>query len=165
MLAVGVLVAVGAMTAGMPVLGAAAHSVDVTIIAGKTAGGQSLDFNGYQRGAMTVTVPVGWGVTVHFENAGTLPHSVAVLPTGAHTQVAPSATLAFPGATTANFAAGLSKGSKQTFTFEASKAGTYELVCGVPGHAVAGQWDNLVVSATADAPSVTPPGAATMSVQ
>ena len=84
---------------------------------------------------------------------------------GAHQQVQPSATPAFPGATTASFATGLPKGSKQTFTFEASKAGTYEFVCGVQGHAVAGAWDAFVVSATADAPSVTPPGAATISVK
>ncbi|HYM90699.1 MAG TPA: sulfocyanin-like copper-binding protein [bacterium] len=162
-LAVGVLVAAGAMAAGMPVVRAATHSADLTILGGKKGGG-SMEFNGYQRGAMTVTVPVGWQVVVHFENADILPHSLAVLPTGAHQQVAPPGAPAFPGATTANFSAGLPKGAKQTFTFEASKAGTYEFVCGVPGHAVAGMWDSLVVSATADAPSVTPPGAATVSV-
>lgn len=79
--------------------------------------------------------------------------------------MAPSPTPAFPGATTANFVAGLPKGAKQTFTFEASKAGTYEFICGVPAHGVAGMWDSLVVSDTADAPSVTPLGAATLSVQ
>jgi len=164
-LAVGAVVAVGAMTAGMPVARAATHSVDVTIVAGKSASSGGFDFNGYQRGAMTITVPVGWEVVVHFENAGTGLHSVAVLPTGAHQQVALSATPAFQGATTANFAAGLPKGTKQTFTFVASKAGTYELICGCPAHGVAGMWDSLVVSATADAPSVTPSDAATLSVQ
>jgi sulfocyanin len=163
-LAVGALVAAGAMAAGMPVVRAAPHSADVTILAGKKGAG-SMDFNGYQRGAMVVTVPVGWHVAVHFENADVvLPHSLAVLPTGAHQQVAPSGAPAFPGATTANFGAGLPKGAKQTFTFEASKAGTYEFICGVQGHSVAGMWDSLVVSGTADAPSVTPPGAATISV-
>jgi len=164
-LAVGAVVATGAMTAGMPVVRAATHSVDVTIVAGKSASNGSFDFNGYQRGAMTVTVPVGWEVVVHFENASALPHSVAVLPAGAHQQVALSATPAFPGATTTNFVPGLPKGAQQTFTFEASKAGTYELICGCPAHGVAGMWDSLVVSATADAPSVTPAGAATLSVQ
>ena len=164
-LAAGALVATGAMAAGMPVVHAAAHSADVTILGGKKGGG-SMDFNGFQRGAMTVTVPVGWQVVMHFENADTpLPHSLAVMPAGAHQQVAPSGAPAFPGATTANFAAGLPKGGKQTFTFEASKAGTYDFVCGVPGHAVSGMWDSLVVSGTADAPSVTPPGAATISAQ
>jgi sulfocyanin len=166
-LAIGILVAAGAMATGMPGVRAAAHSVDFMIVSGKTpSGGGSLDFNGYQRGAMTITVPVGWEVVVHYENADpALPHSLAVLPAGAHQQVQPPATPAFPGATTASFATGLPKGSKQTFTFEASKAGTYEFVCGVQGHAVAGAWDAFVVSATADAPSVTPPGAATISVK
>jgi|GEM_PF-6572694 len=41
----------------------------------------------------------------------------------------------------------------------------YELVCGVPGHAISEQWDALVVSATADAASVTPSGAATITVK
>ncbi len=150
------------MTAGMPVLQAATHTVDVTIVAGKGGG---MDLNGYQRGAMTLTVPVGWQVVVHFENAGPVPHSVAVLPAGAHQQVAPSGAPAFPGAMTANFSAGLPKGAKQTFTFDAIKAGIYEFICGCPAHGVTGMWDTLVVSATADAPSVTPSGAAALSVQ
>jgi sulfocyanin len=164
-LAAGAVVAVGAMVAGMPVARAATHSVDVTIVAGKSASDGSFDFNGFQRGTMTLTVPVGWEVTVHFENAGPMPHSVAVLPAGAHQQATVSGTPAFPGATTANFSAGLPKGTKQTFTFTASKAGTYELICGCPAHGVAGMWDTLIVSSTADAPSVTPAGAATLSAQ
>jgi len=144
-------------------LQAAPHSAEVTLVAGKTGGG--LDFNGYQRGAMTVTIPVGWQVVVHFQNAGTLAHSLAVLPSGAHNQVSPAATPAFPGATTSNFAAGLPKGAEQSFTFDASKSGTYEFVCGVPGHAVTGQWVALAISDSADSPSVTPAGAATIAVK
>jgi sulfocyanin len=153
------------MTAGMPVARAATHSVDVTIVAGKNAAGGGFDFNGYQRGAMTITVPVGWQVVVHFENVSAGSHSVAVMPAGSHSQVALSATPAFSGAMTGSFIAGLPKGATQTFTFEANKAGTYELICGCPAHGVAGMWDVLVVSASADAPSVTPPNAATLSVQ
>lgn len=141
---------------------ATAHTVELTIVSGKTAGGGTLDFNGYQRGAMTVTVPVGWDVIVHYSNAGAMPHSLAVLPAGAHQQAMPSAAPAFQGATTANFSSGLAKGAEQTFTFEAIKAGTYELICGGPGHAIAGMWDTLIVSPAAQAPSVTPSGAATM---
>ena len=140
----------------------AAHTVELTIVAGKTAGGGTLDFNGYQRGAMTVTVPVGWHVIVHYSNAGVMPHSLAVLPAGAHQQAMPSNTPAFSGAETANFTNGLGKGSEQTFAFDATKAGTYELICGCPGHGIGGMWDTLVVSSTAEAPSVTPPGAATV---
>ncbi len=166
--AAGVLVVAGATVAGMPgVRAAATHSVELTIISGKnrTPGG-SMDLNGYQRGAMTITIPVGWKVVVNYENIDPpLLHSLAVLPSGAHNQVSPDAPPAFPGATTTNLGAGLPKGTKQTFTFEATKAGTYELVCGVQGHAVAGMWNTLVVSATAEAPSVTPAGATPFTVK
>jgi sulfocyanin len=147
-------------TAGL----AAAHSVDVTIVAGKDAGGGGFDFNGYQNGAMTITIPAGWHVVVHFANLNDVPHSVAVLPVGADKQPSPPSAPVFSGATTKEFAAGLPKGAKQTFTFDATKPGTYELVCGVSGHAISGMWDRLVVSATADAPGVTPSGAATIAV-
>ncbi len=138
-----------------------AHTVELTIVAGRTAGG-SLDFNGYQHGAMTVTVPVGWHVIVHYSNAGAMPHSLGVVPAGTHQQAMPSAAPAFQGAETANFSNGLAKGAEQTLTFDATKAGTYELICGCPGHAIAGMWDTLIVSPTAEAPSVTPSGAATI---
>jgi len=141
---------------------ATAHTVELTIVAGKNASDGSFDFNGYQRGAMTVTVPVGWRVVVHFTDVGSMPHSVAVLPNGSHQQAMPSATPAFSGATTANFSSGLPKGTTETFTFEATKAGTYEFVCGCPGHAAAGMWDTLIVSSTAEGPSVTPTNAATI---
>ena len=153
-----------AMALGTPLLHAASHTAEVTITANKTASG-GFAFNGYQRGGMTITVPVGWQVLVHFENADTVTHSLAVLASGAHTQVTPASSPAFSGATTPSFSAGLPKGPQQTFTFEASKAGTYELVCGVPGHAISGQWDALVVSATATEPSVTPSGAAPIAVK
>jgi sulfocyanin len=164
MLATAIAAAVAAavpMTAGFA---APAHSVDVSIVAGKADSDGGFDFNGYQKGAMTVTVPVGWRVVVHFTNAHDLPHSLAVLPVGAEKQPAPSAAPVFSGATTKELQAGLPKGAKQTFAFEASTPGSYEFVCGVPGHSLAGMWDRLVVSPTADAPSVTPPGAATLVV-
>lgn len=162
-LGVAVIAGAAAMVPGTASL-AAAHTVDISIVAGKDAAGGGFDFNGYRNGAMTITVPVGWQVAVHFVNANDLPHSVAVLPVGADKSPAPSGNPVFSGATTKDLAGGLPKGGKQTFTFEASKAGTYEFVCGVSGHAIAGMWDKLVVSSTAEAPSVTPAGAATISV-
>jgi sulfocyanin len=162
-LAVAALAAAVAMVPGLP-LHAAAHTAEITIIANKTSSG-GFAFNGYQRGAMTITVPVGWQVVVHFENTDTIGHSLAVLPSGAHNTPSPSGSPAFAGATTASFSAGLPKGPAVAFTFDAGKAGTYEFVCGVPGHAISGQWDALVVSASAEAPSVTPAGAATITVK
>ena len=161
-LAVGIVGGLAAMVPGTAGLAAAAHTVELSIVAGKSAAAGGFDFNGYQRGGMTVTVPVGWRVVVHFTNANDLPHSLAVLPSGSDQQPAPSAAPVFAGAATKDFTTGLPKGATQTFTFEASKPGAYELTCGVPGHAVAGMWDKLVVSPTAQAPSVTPAGAAAL---
>lgn len=157
--------AAAGMAAMTPLVqGAPVHTAEIAITANKTASG-GFAFNGYQRGGMTVTVPVGWQIVVHFENADTTNHSIAVLGSGGHTQVTPPSTPAFAGATSGKFQDGLAKGQQQTFTFEASKPGTYEFVCGVPGHAISGQWDTLVVSATAEAPGVTPSGAATITTK
>lgn len=158
------LLAVTMVVPSVRPLHAAAHTVEVNIIANKSASG-GLAFNGYQRGGMTITVPVGWEVVVHFTNADTTPHSLAVVAAGAHSQMTPPSTPAFPGATTSNFSSGIPKGPQLTFTFDAAKPGTYEFVCGVSGHALTGQWATFVVSATAEAPSVTPPGAATITVK
>ena len=162
---VGIVVVLAAVIPGAPVLGAATHSVDVTILAGKNAGDGGFDFNGYQRGAMSVTVPTGWQVVIHFRNVNALAHSLVVVPVSAAQQAVPPATPAFPGAVTKDLAVGLAQGMKQTLTFMASKSGTYAFVCGVPGHAVAGMWDKFVVSDGAKAPSVTPAGAAAIAVK
>ena len=164
MLAVAIIGGAAALVPGTASLAAAAHAVDISIVAGKDAGSGGFDFNGYKNGGMTITVPVGWQVTVHFTNANDLPHSVAVLAVGADKSPLPSGAPVFSGATTQELTNGLPTGAKQTFTFEASKPGTYELVCGVSGHAIAGMWDKLIVSPDAQAPSVTPRGAATLTV-
>ena len=48
-----------------------------------------------------------------------------------------------------------SAGKPQTFSFVASKAGRYMMICGIAGHALAGMWDTFVVSRTARVASVT----------
>jgi hypothetical protein len=41
---------------------------------------------------------------------------------------------------------GLPAGQTDRTTFEADEAGWYWMLCGVPGHAVAGEWIELQVS-------------------
>ncbi len=146
-------------TGGAPAL-AASRSVEVTITAAQN--NVEFGFNGYKKGGMTITVPVGAQVVVHFENAGALPHSLVVETAGAGQVLAPPTTPAFAGAATNNPAGGFPKGGKQTITFDASKPGTYEVVCAVPTHAMAGQWFTLIVSPSAEAASVTPADAAVL---
>ncbi len=149
-----------ALIPGVSVFGAAGHTAHLTIVAGKTDAGGGFNFNGYAQGAMTVTVPAGWKVVVTFENAAVLTHSLEVQPFTAVQPPMPQTKPVFAGAATKDLALGLPKGAKATVSFTADKAGTYEFTCAVPGHASAGMWDKLVVSASAKTPSVTPDGAA-----
>lgn len=141
-LAVGTILAVGLgaspapfQRAGTAAL-AAGHSIEVTIVAAQN--GVEFGFNGYQKGSLTLIVPVGSKVIVNFENVGKLPHSLVVLPAGASKAAAPPTVPTFAGAATKDPAAGLLTGGKETITFEASKPGTYEFLCAVRAHALAG---------------------------
>ena len=53
------------------------------------------------------------------------------------------------------YAAGIGKNDRpEEFTFTATQAGQYAVVCGVPGHAQAGMWDEFDVVAGLAAPQV-----------
>jgi sulfocyanin len=132
-------------------------TLEFPLVAGKTAANGFFNFNGYAKGALTVTVPVGWKVVIRYSNASSLRHSLDVIPyTG--TQPDSASPPAFAGATTKDLVDGIGVGKQETITFVAGKAGTYEFLCGVLGHAQAGMWDRLVVSPAAKAPSVRPAG-------
>jgi sulfocyanin len=132
---------------------AATHTATLTLIANynNTLGG--FNFNGYGDGKMAITVPVGAHVDVHFSNKGSIPHSAFITPWSDRTSTSGFAT-AFKGASTANPTSGTTAGTTQTFSFVASKAGKYALVCAVPGHETAGMWDVFMVT-SGGTPSVT----------
>jgi sulfocyanin len=115
-----------------------------------------MTFNGYNKGALKVTVPVGWTVHVHFVDKDAMPHSVGFVPWNERTGGPFSA--AFPGSLMDKFETGIQSSDPPVeFSFTADKAGQYAMVCGVPGHATAGMWDEFDVSATAKAPTITTP--------
>jgi len=125
---------------------AASKTANLTLVAASSAAGNGFNFNGYANGKLVVKVPVGAKVHVTFRNASaTVPHSAMIVTYASRTST--SLTPAFPGATTANAMSGVAKGKTQHFTFTASKKGKYAIVCGVPGHAPAGMWDVLSVTA------------------
>jgi len=140
----------------------AERTVELTLIAGKTNANGSFNFNGYSNGKMTLTVPVGWTVVVHYQNFSPLRHSFDVIPYTGKQPDAPPPPPVFKGATTQDPVSGIGVGKAETITFVADKAGKYEYLCGVAGHAPAGMWNYLVVSSTANAPSVRPAGAAAL---
>lgn len=137
------------------------HTAELTIVADYNQVGSGFNFNGYNQGHMTMTVPLGAKVVVSFTNKADLAHSVVITSYAARTQVGPFVP-AFPGATSPNAGSGMAKVSvPQVFSFTARVAGTYAIVCGVPGHAVGGMWDILKVAAVATASLTTAGGSST----
>ena len=137
-------------------------TVELTLIAGKTNDNSSFNFNGFSKGKMTLTVPVGWTVVVRYQNFSPLRHSFDVIPYSGKQPDAPPPPPVFKGATTRDPVSGIGVGKNETITFVAGTAGKYEYLCGVAGHAPAGMWNYLVVSSTAKVPSVQPAGAASL---
>lgn len=133
--------------------------VHLTLIAGYNNVNSGFNFNGAAHGQMTISVPLGDTIDVAFSNkAQGVQHDVVVIP---YTTVLPagSSSPAFPGAISparrfgpGGFGSGAN--TAQTFSFVAGKAGTYMLICGIAGHAIAGMWDTMVVSPTVKAASV-----------
>ena len=132
----------------------ATRAVTFQLIAGLTGLNGALNFNGFADGHLTLSVPQGWSVLIHFRNHdGMLPHSAEVIPE-THplpiTAVAP----AFPRAETIRLAEGLISEQTDDLRFVANQGGTYVISCGVPGHTAAGMWIRLEVSGSLTRPSL-----------
>lgn len=110
----------------------------MTLIASYDGANNGFNFDGYSRELMW-TVPRGWTVRVVCKNRGPLRHSCAVVANSLATKPA------FPGAATPQPQIGLLPGKTATFTFRASKVGSYRFVCLVPGHEAARMWDVLKI--------------------
>ena len=130
------------------------------LIAGLTGVNGALNFNGFKDGGLTLTVPVGWTVVMHFRNHdGMLPHSAEVID-DVHPLPLQPVTPAFPKAFTLRLAEGIPSEGRDDLRFIADKGGSYLIFCGVAGHGASGMWMRLVVSTSAPQPSLaaTPPG-------
>ncbi len=133
---------------------AASKTVKLPMVSGVGSNAGGWNFNGHANGSLIITVPVGSTVEMPYYNDDIVPHSLGVV-AGTPTNVpsAPGAP-AFPNAITIRFEQGLNTNQKDLVRFTASKAGTYLIPCGVPGHAASGMWVVFVVSKSAKAPSV-----------
>ena len=122
---------------------ASQHTAAVTLIAGYQGANNGFNYDGYAHGQMVVSIPAGYSITVTLKNQGSLPHSAAVV-AGSPT----STTLAFAGASVPrhNISTGLAIGQSAQFHFTPKKAGTFYIVCLVPGHEQLGMWMKLVVT-------------------
>ena len=130
-------------------------SVQFQLIAGFSGLNGALNFNGFGDGGLTFTVPAGWHVVIHFNNHdGMLAHSAIVIADSV-VPIVGATSPAFSQAVTLRVQEGLSATERDDMKFVADKAGSYLLICGVPGHAAAGMWIRFKVEAGADRPSLT----------
>src|SRR6266540_1601654 len=114
------------------------------LTAGLTQLNGGLNFNGFNDGKLTLTVPSNWNVVIRFVNHdANLPHSVEVVDSVKPMPAGP-VDPAFARAMTGRLMLGI----------VASKPGTYLIFCAVPGHGLAGMWLRLKVSATEKQPKL-----------
>jgi len=133
---------------------AANKTAELKLVGGLTDLNGGMNFDGFSRGAVVVTVPQGWNVVLHFKNQDpNLPHSVEVIPDADGVPGGPVPP-AFEHATTGRVEQGFSAGQGADVRFVAGKAGAFLIFCAVPGHGAAGMWIRLTVSATTDKPTL-----------
>jgi hypothetical protein len=133
---------------------AAARTVTLELRVTRPASAPSAVINGYHDGGVQIVVPLGWTVNWQWESAdSTQPHSLVVmqerekLPTEGGRPV-------FQNAMTRMVTAGLKPGQRDVSSFTADQAGWYWMLCGVPAHALAGEWVGLRVDPDAKAPGI-----------
>jgi len=132
----------------------AGSRVEFALVAGLTGANGGMNFNGAIAGALTLTVPTGWQVVLHFRNADQMqPHSAMVIPMATPIPVG-NVHEAFAHAATHRSDQGMPPDAHDEVTFTADRAGVYLIFCAVPGHGVAGMWLRLDVSDTAHHPSL-----------
>ncbi|MGH7514933.1 MAG: sulfocyanin-like copper-binding protein [Gemmatimonadales bacterium] len=130
-----------------------AKTVTLALQVTRGADGSAL-INGHRNGELQVIVPLNWTVQWDWRNAdSTSPHSLVVM---AEREKLPTegGRPAFTNAMTRLVTAGLPAGQGDRTTFTAEEAGWYWLLCGVSGHAIAGEYLGLRVDPEAKTGSV-----------
>lgn len=124
------------------------HVVKLILIASYAQ--PSYNFDGASSGALTVTVPLHSRIKVTFSNdSPMMPHGAEVVKYNGSLPGTPPPPPAFKGAASPNYLHGTQPGQVQHFSFVASKAGKYLLICPVHNHVSHGHWDWFVVSSKA----------------
>ncbi len=99
--------------------------------------------NGHQHGDIQLVVPLNWTVMWTWVNRdSTASHSLVVM---AEREKLPGegGRPALENAMSRSVTTGLKPGQKDVTTFIADQAGWYWILCGVPGHALRGEWIGL----------------------
>jgi CBS domain-containing protein len=122
-----------------------ARTVRIEIVAGLTEENNRWNFNGYFGGTGGITVPVGYTVTIAFENQDpAMAHSLGVDEKAAtYPNLFDEVVPVFEGGVTADPTSMMDAtmpGEAEEIVFVADEAGEYVLLCYVTGHAAIGMW-------------------------
>lgn len=132
----------------------AGRTVTIALQVTPAADGGSALINGHRAGELQIVVPLNWTVQWDWRSAdSTAAHSLVVM---VEREKLPTegGRAAFTNAMTRMVTAGLRPGQNDRTTFTADEAGWYWLLCGVPGHALAGEYLGLRVDPEAHTASV-----------
>jgi FtsP/CotA-like multicopper oxidase with cupredoxin domain len=115
---------------------ASAKTVSLRLIAAYNDVYDGFNFNGYGKGQVLVEVPRGWRVDVRcVNNSSSMRHSCAIV------RGVSRRTPAFRGAASPGSQDGLAPRHAASFSFLATRDGTYRIVCLVAAHEQEGMWD------------------------
>ena len=127
------------------VVDSAGRTVMLTLEVTAPAGAPSALINGYRAGEARIVVPLGWTVKWDWRSAdSTAPHSLVVMVQREKIPLE-GGRPSFSNAMSRMITAGLGPGQTDQTTFLADEAGWYWMLCGVPGHAIKGEWLELRV--------------------
>ena len=132
----------------------ASRTVSLHLEVTRPAGSTAALLNGVRSGGVQVIVPLNWTVRWDWRSAdSSATHSLVVM---AEREKLPAegGRPAFDNAMTRMVTAGLPGGEADQTTFTAEQPGWYWMLCGVPGHAIAGEYIGLRVDPEAKAGGV-----------
>lgn len=110
--------------------------------------------NGHHHGDLQLVVPLNWTVKWAWVNRDSARSHSLVLMAEREKLPTEGGRPALENAMTRAVTVGLKAGQKDLTTFVADQAGWYWLLCGVPGHAIRGEWIGLKVDRDAAMPGV-----------
>lgn len=153
-LPVGTLAAQAAPPPEWMAVDAAARTVRLTLDARPDGPDGITTLNGLHHGSAQLVVPLNWTVQWTWVNRDSArSHSLVVL---AEREKLPQegGRPALENAVSRAVVAGLKPGQRDVTTFVADQAGWYWLLCGVPSHAIRGEWIGFKVDREAAAPAL-----------
>jgi hypothetical protein len=132
----------------------AERTVTLSLVVTKPTSSPSALINGYRSGQAQIVVPVKWTIKWNWRNddPGAM-HSLVIM-TQREKVPLEGGRASFSNAMSRSVTEGLATGQTDQTTFEAEEAGWYWLMCGVPNHALNGEWLELRVSPDAHSGSV-----------